>query len=49
MNRPLPQRRLVLGSLAAAGLALSGLPARAQADKPLRLGFSMARTGMPSF
>lgn len=46
MNRPPFPRRLVLGSLAAAGLALSGLPALAQADKPLRLGFSMARTGM---
>lgn len=46
MNRPLDQRRLVLGSLAAAVLSLSGLTAHAQADKPLRLGFSMARTGM---
>lgn len=46
MNHPSNQRRLVLGSLAAAALAASGLPAQAQADKPLRLGFSMARTGM---
>jgi branched-chain amino acid transport system substrate-binding protein len=46
MKPSLQQRRLVLGSLAAAGLLASGLPARAQGDKPLRLGFSMARTGM---
>ena len=46
MHSPHFPRRLVLGSLAAAGLALSGLSALAQADKPLRLGFSMARTGM---
>jgi branched-chain amino acid transport system substrate-binding protein len=39
-------RRMVLGSIAAATLAWKIGPASAQADKPLRLGFSMARTGM---
>lgn len=39
-------RRIVLGSMAAAALALRCGTASAQADKPLRLGFSMARTGM---
>ena len=39
-------RRLLLGSVAAASLALAMGAAQAQADKPLRIGFSMARTGM---
>lgn len=46
MNRPTPRRRFVLGSIAAAALASVASAAQAQADKPLRLGFSMARTGM---
>ncbi|MET0507645.1 MAG: hypothetical protein ABWZ78_05600 [Burkholderiaceae bacterium] len=33
-------------SASAAGLAFWPAAVRAQADKPLRLGFSMARTGM---
>jgi branched-chain amino acid transport system substrate-binding protein len=39
-------RRIVLGSIAAAALASRIGPVSAQADKPLRLGFSMARKGM---
>ena len=45
-KRPNSRRRTVLGAglTLAAALACGG--AAAQADKPLRLGFSMARTGM---
>lgn len=39
-------RRIVVGGIAAAILAPAAGAAWAQADKPLRLGFSMARTGM---
>lgn len=39
-------RRATLGGIAAAALALATGTTWAQADKPLRLGFSMARTGM---
>ena len=46
MNPAGSNRRIVLGSMAAAALALRCGTASAQADKPLRLGFSMARTGM---
>lgn len=46
MNESRFPRRLLLGSIAAAALALAAGGASAQADKPLRIGFSMARTGM---
>jgi branched-chain amino acid transport system substrate-binding protein len=39
-------RRVTLGAIATAAFALCAGSAWAQADKPLRLGFSMARTGM---
>ncbi|MGH8784969.1 MAG: amino acid ABC transporter substrate-binding protein [Cupriavidus necator] len=39
-------RRSILGGLAAAMLAGATGAAQAQADRPVRLGFSMARTGM---
>jgi branched-chain amino acid transport system substrate-binding protein len=39
-------RRTAVGGIAAAVLALASGGALAQADKPLRIGFSMARTGM---
>ncbi len=39
-------RRQVLSGFSAAVLALAAGTASAQADKPLRIGFSMARTGM---
>jgi len=42
MTRFAIRRALVLGSLAAAAAA----PAWSQADKPVRIGFSMARTGI---
>ena len=42
MNRSITRRTVVLGSLAAAAVG----PAFGQADKPVRIGFSMARTGM---
>lgn len=42
MTRSSTRRAIVLATLAAIATA----PARAQADKPLRIGFSMARTGM---
>jgi len=42
MNRSATRRTVVLGSLAAATVG----PAFGQADKPVRIGFSMARTGM---
>ena len=40
------RRRSVVASIAAAVLALGSGLSHAQADKPLRIGFSMARTGM---
>ena len=40
------RRRSVVASIAAAALALGSGLSYAQADKPLRIGFSMARTGM---
>ncbi len=44
---PTTSRRAVLGSITAGVvLALTSAGATAQADKPLRLGFSIARTGM---
>ena len=46
MNRTGTQRRNVLGGITAALVAIAVGPAAAQADKPLRIGFSMARTGM---
>jgi branched-chain amino acid transport system substrate-binding protein len=46
MNSSKPSRRAVLGGLTAGVLAIAAATASAQADKPLRLGFSMARTGM---
>ena len=39
-------RRMVVSGITAAMLALATGVATAQADKPLRIGFSMARTGM---
>jgi branched-chain amino acid transport system substrate-binding protein len=39
-------RRVVIGGIAAAWLGLSSGVSLAQADKPLRIGFSMSRTGM---
>ena len=39
-------RRAFVGGITAALLALTAGMASAQADKPLRIGFSMARTGM---
>ena len=39
-------RRVFAGGITAALLALTAGMASAQADKPLRIGFSMARTGM---
>jgi branched-chain amino acid transport system substrate-binding protein len=45
MNPKNLNRRVLVGGITAALLALSGA-ASAQADKPLRIGFSMARTGM---
>ena len=39
-------RRIALATISAALLTATAGPASAQADKPLRLGFSMARTGM---
>ena len=46
MKFPKTSRRKVVGGLTAALLALTTGMAMAQADKPLRIGFSMARTGM---
>jgi len=46
MKFPKTSRRKVVGGLTAALLALTTGAATAQADKPLRIGFSMARTGM---
>jgi branched-chain amino acid transport system substrate-binding protein len=46
MNESRFPRRLLLGGVAAAALALAAGSVSAQADKPLRIGFSMARTGM---
>ncbi len=46
MKFPKTSRRTVVGGLTAALLALGTGAATAQADKPLRIGFSMARTGM---
>ena len=46
MNSSAIKRRSVVAGLAASLLALVSGAASAQADKPLRIGFSMARTGM---
>ena len=46
MNPSGTQRRAVMAGIAAAVLALASGAALAQDDKPLRVGFSMARTGM---
>ncbi|MGE0311420.1 MAG: amino acid ABC transporter substrate-binding protein [Lautropia sp.] len=46
MKHTATPRRTVLAGIAAAALATAAGPASAQGDKPLRLGFSMARTGM---
>lgn len=46
MNESRFPRRLLLSGVAAAALALAAGGVSAQADKPLRIGFSMARTGM---
>ena len=46
MNDSRFPRRLLLSGATAAALALAAGGANAQADKPLRIGFSMARTGM---
>jgi branched-chain amino acid transport system substrate-binding protein len=39
-------RRRLLGAIVAASFSLASAVAGAQSDKPLRIGFSMARTGM---
>jgi branched-chain amino acid transport system substrate-binding protein len=46
MKFPKTSRRKVVGGITAAMLALASGTVTAQADKPLRIGFSMARTGM---
>ena len=46
MQKPPTNRRLVLNAGAALALAMSVSGVMAQADKPVRIGFSMARTGM---
>lgn len=46
MNSTITNRRIVLGGIAAALLVTAAGTVSAQADKPLRIGFSMARTGM---
>lgn len=46
MNGNKTSRRTAVGGIAATLLALGSGGAWAQADKPLRIGFSMARTGM---
>lgn len=46
MRTPHPDRRALLGALCAAAAVFFAGSAGAQSDKPLRLGFSMARTGM---
>ena len=46
MNSSATKRRSVVAGMAAALLALASGAASAQADKLLRIGFSMARTGM---
>jgi branched-chain amino acid transport system substrate-binding protein len=46
MKFPQTSRRKVVGGITAALLALTTATVTAQADKPLRIGFSMARTGM---
>lgn len=46
MKFPKTNRRTVVGGITAALLALVSGVVTAQADKPLRIGFSIARTGM---
>jgi branched-chain amino acid transport system substrate-binding protein len=46
MQSPTMNRRSVVSGIAALAATLSAKGAFAQADKPVRLGFSMARTGM---
>lgn len=46
MNSTTTNRRIVLGGIAAALLVTAAGTVSAQAEKPLRIGFSMARTGM---
>ncbi|VTU19194.1 amino acid ABC transporter substrate-binding protein [Variovorax sp. PBL-E5] len=46
MQSPTLNRRSIVGGIAALAAALSARGAFAQADKPVRIGFSMARTGM---
>ncbi|WP_342129286.1 amino acid ABC transporter substrate-binding protein [Hydrogenophaga sp. OTU3427] len=46
MTLPFPSRRTVLSAITAATLVVASGAASAQAGAPLRLGFSMARTGM---
>ena len=46
MKFPQTSRRKVVGGITAALLTLTTATVTAQADKPLRIGFSMARTGM---
>ena len=46
MNGNHTNRRTAVGGIAASLLVLGSGGAAAQADKPLRIGFSMARTGM---
>jgi branched-chain amino acid transport system substrate-binding protein len=46
MQSPTLNRRSLVAGIAAATMAMSVPAAFAQADKPLRIGFSMARTGM---
>ncbi|MBT2305056.1 amino acid ABC transporter substrate-binding protein [Variovorax paradoxus] len=46
MQSPTLNRRSLVAGIAALTMAMSPPAALAQADKPLRIGFSMARTGM---
>lgn len=46
MQSPTLNRRLLVAGVAALAMAMAAPTAFAQADKPLRIGFSMARTGM---
>src|SRR6516164_5550208 len=46
MQSPISNRRQVVSGLAALALMASAPAVFAQADKPVRIGYSMSRTGM---